>query len=219
MDPWAVLWSQRASLLAGFENTLWLVFLSLPAAAALGALGAMALRRTGPARWIARVLVDAMRMLPFLLYVYLLYYGLPAVGVRLSAWTVGFIGLITYHAAYVAEILRGAWAVLPAGQLEAARACGYRTLPLYREIILPQLVLQSGPVLANQAIILLKDTAFLSIVTVRELTAAASAIQSTYFIPFQPLLAAIALYWVLTLAVEAGAAGIRRLARRRGMAT
>lgn len=219
MDPWAVLWGQRASLLAGFQNTLWLFSLSALAAAALGAFGAMALRRTGPARWLTQGAVDAMRMLPFLLYVYLLYYGLPAVGLRLSAWTVGFLGLITYHAAYVAEILRGAWAVLPAGQIEAARACGYGRLAMYREIILPQLVLQSGPVLANQAIILLKDTAFLSIITVRELTAAASAIQSTYFIPYQALLVAIGFYWAVSLLVEVLAAGIRRRARRRGMVT
>lgn len=217
MDPWAILWSQRDALLVGFQNTLWLFAGSALGAALLGALMTMGLRRSGSAGWLTRGAVDAMRMLPFLLYAYLLYYGLPAIGVRLSAWTVGFAGLITYHAAYVAEILRGAWAVLPTGQIEAARACGYRRFTLYRVIILPQLVLRSGPVLGNQAIILLKDTAFLSIITVRELTAAASSIQSTFFIPYQALLVAIIFYWMTSLLIEAMTAWLRRRALRRGM--
>ncbi len=217
MDPWAILWSQRAGLLDGFQNTLWLFAGSAVGAALLGAIMATGLRRAGPAGWLVRAFVDAMRMLPFLLFAYLLYYGLPAVGLRLSAWTVGFAGLIAYHAAYVAEILRGAWAVLPVGQIEAARACGYTRFAMYREIILPQLVLQSGPLLGNQAIILLKDTAFLSIITVRELTAAASSIQSTYFIPYQALLVAIGFYWAVSLLIELATAGVRRRALNRGL--
>src|SRR3546814_14085883 len=110
-----------------------------------------------------------MRMLPFLIFVYLLYYGLPSVGVKLEAWTAGLIGLIVYHAAYVAEILRGGWDQLPTGQTESAQAHGYHGLKLVRRIILPQLVLNTAPVIGNQLIYMLKDTAFLMIITVQEL--------------------------------------------------
>jgi polar amino acid transport system permease protein len=219
MNHWAILWDQRDLLLDGFLNTLILFAGSTLGAALLGAVMAVGLRSGGTGGRALRAFVDGMRMLPFLLFVYLLYFGLPSYGIRLSAWTVGFIGLIVYHAAYVAEILRGAWTVLPVGQIEAAQACGYRRFALYREIILPQLVLQSGPVLGNQAIILLKDSAFLSIITVRELTAAASSIQSTYFIPYQALLVAIGFYWALSLLVEAATASLRRQALIRGLTT
>lgn len=218
MNPWSVLWTQRATMLDGFQNTLVLFTISTVSAAVLGSLMAMALRARGAGvRLPVRGAVDAMRLLPFLLYVYLLYFGLPALGLRMSAWTVGFFALITYHSAYVAEVLAGAWAVLPTGQAEAARACGYRRLALYREIILPQLALTAGPLLGNQTIILLKDTAFLSIITVQELTMAASGIQATYFIPYQALLAAIGFYWALSLMVEGATALVRRRARDRGL--
>jgi polar amino acid transport system permease protein len=68
-------------------------------------------------------------------------------------------------------------------------------LCMYRRIVLPQLVLRTAPVLGNQLIICLKDTAFLSIITVRELTSAAASVQSLYFIPFEAFIVAIGLYW------------------------
>jgi polar amino acid transport system permease protein len=173
--------------------------------------------RRGLISRLVRLLIDGMRMLPFLMYAYILYYGLPSVGIRLDAWTAGFIALITYHAAYFAEILRGTWATLPSGQAEAARAHGFRSFGMYRRIILPQLVLRAGPVLGNQLIICLKDTAFLSIITVRELTAAASSVQSLYFIPFEAFVVAIALYWLTSMLIEVAVARVGVMAEERGL--
>jgi polar amino acid transport system permease protein len=164
------------------------------------------------------VVVDGMRMLPFLIYAYLLYYGLPSFGIRLDAWTVGVFCLITYHAAYVGEILRGSWASLPRGQTEAGLAVGLYGLGLYRRLILPQLLMRTGPVLGNQAIICLKDTAFLMIITVEELTAAASSVQAIYFIPFEAFIVAIALYWLVSLMIEAVVGLGERYAKGRQLA-
>ena len=157
-------------------------------------------------------------MLPFLIFVYLLYYGLPTFGVKLDAWTAGLLGLTIYHCAYVAEILRGAWDQLPDGQTESAQAHGYHGLRLVRRIILPQLVLNTAPVLGNQLIYILKDTSFLMIITVQDLTYAASSIQSMYFVPLEPFLIAIALYWAISLLIEGFVAIVQGIAKERGIA-
>lgn len=218
MNRWEILWDHRATIVRGFENTLILFGVSSVAAFLLSCAIVLVIQtHRGALSGVFRAVVDGMRMLPFLMYAYILYYGLPSLGIRLDAWTAGFIALITYHAAYFAEILRGAWATLSKGQTEAARAVGFMNLAMYCRIILPQLVLRTAPVLGNQLIICLKDTAFLMIITVRELTAAASAVQSTYFIPFEAFIVAIALYWLTSMAIEAFVARIGLVAERRGL--
>ncbi|HSX70414.1 MAG TPA: amino acid ABC transporter permease, partial [Pseudomonas sp.] len=87
--------------------------------------------------------------------------------------------------------------------------------PLYWRIVLPQLVIRTRPLLGNQLIIALKDTAFLTIITVQELTAAANSVQATYFIPTQAFIVVIMLYWAISICLElalrkAGAFGAKR---------
>jgi polar amino acid transport system permease protein len=218
MSKWDILWAHREMMLVGFRNTLALFTVSVVMAFLLSTVIVLLIQTSrSPTSRIVRSIIDGMRMLPFLIYAYLLYYGLPGVGIRLDAWTAGLFALITYHAAYFGEILRGAWATLSTGQAEAARAHGFTRLSMYRRIILPQLVLRSGPVLGNQIIICLKDTAFLSIITVRELTAAASAVQSQYFIPFEAFIVAIALYWLTSILIEVLVARFGTIAERRGL--
>jgi polar amino acid transport system permease protein len=218
MSKWEILWNYRDMIIVGFQNTLILFSISSVAAFALSfALVPVMQTARPPLARTVRGLTDGMRMLPFLMYAYILYYGLPSLGIRFDAWTAGFIALITYHAAYFAEILRGAWATMPAGQAESARAHGFTRFGLYRRIILPQLVLRTAPVLGNQLIICLKDTAFLSIITVRELTAAAAAVQSQYFIQFEAFIVAIGLYWVTSILIELLVARIGTYAEGRGL--
>lgn len=138
--------------------------------------------------------MDAMRIMPFLVLVYLLYYGLLVAGVILDALFVSYVALIAYHGLYFTEILRGARSLFPRGQGESAKARGYKTSVMYRRILLPQLIRCSAPMLGNQLIIFLKDTAFLSIITVQDLTGAATAIHSVYFIPIQAFVVAIGSY-------------------------
>jgi len=208
-------WPRLAS---GFANTLLLFGISALGAFVLGALMLGAFRsRSKIVRVALGYFVDGMRMLPFLIFAYLLYYGLPTFGVRLDAWTVGLLGLTIYHCAYVAEILRGAWDQLPVWQTESAQAHGYHGFRLMRRIVLPQLVLNSAPVLGNQLIYMLKDTSFLMIITVKELTYAASSIQSMYFVPLEPFVIAIALYWAISMGIEGIVAIIHGTAKVRGL--
>ena len=217
IGEFATVWDHRTLLLDGFVTTIVISLLAGAASLGLGAALSMALmaRRT-PVAAAATVLVDAMRCVPFLLFAYLIYYGLPSLGVRFTNWGAGLIALTIYHTAYMAELLRAAWRQLPAETIEAGRAYGFHGIGLFRRVILPPVVASALPALGNQVIQIIKDSAFLTIIAVTELTHAATAIQAQYFVPFASFVAAVGLYWVMCLAVEGAvrAAGTRAAAWR-----
>ncbi len=205
--------------LSGLWNTLWLAGATLVLASMVGCV--VAALMLSPQRFIrvpVGLLVDGMRCVPFLLLAYLVYYGLPELGLQFDSWTCGVSALVIYHAAYIAEIVRGAWANLSRDQIEAGKAFGFAGFSLFWRLILPQLFFASAPVIGNQTVQILKDTAFLMIITVPELTFVASSVQATYFVPFASFIVAMSLYWIVTLAIEAtvrrveAAADIRRAA-------
>ena len=202
MIEWTILWEARETILAGLWLTVWLFAVSVVCAFALGCLVLYGIERGGALAWLLRAFVNAMRALPFLILAYLLYYGLPQLGIRMSAVTAGLVAMTIYHGAYLAEILRGSRMVLPPGTIEAAQAHGLMPLTIFIHIILPQLLLRTRPLLGNQLIYALKDTSFLAIITVQELTAAANAVQASYFIPMPAFIVVIALYWAITVCLE-----------------
>jgi polar amino acid transport system permease protein len=211
-----VVWGERSLLLSGLANTTVLSLLAATCALMLGIVLTPALM----ARWRAialpaRIFVDGMRCVPFLLFAYIVYYGLPSLGLRLDNWSSGLAALIVYNTAYMAEILRGAWQAQPREPIEAGIAFGFPEGRLFRRIILPPLLLTAGPVLGNQMIQIIKDSAFLTIIALPELTHAASSIQSRHYVPFAAFITAVLLYWGLCLIVEAGVSAIGRLAEAR----
>jgi polar amino acid transport system permease protein len=211
-----IVWSERDLLLSGLANTTILSVLSAAAALLVGFALTPALM--AKQRWVvlvARGFVDGMRCVPFLLFAYIVYYGLPSLGVRLDNWTSGLVALTIYNAAYMAEILRGAWAVQPREPIEAGVAFGFSNVGLFRRIVLPPLLLAAGPVIGNQIIQIVKDSAFLTIIALPELTHAASSIQSRHYVPFAAFITAVFLYWGLCLVIEAGVGSIDRLAAAR----
>ena len=211
-----IVWSERGLLLSGLANTTILSVLAALAALALGVVLTPALmaRQRGIA-FSARLFVDGMRCVPFLLFAYIVYYGLPSLGLRLDNWSSGLAALIVYNTAYMAEILRGAWQAQPREPIEAGIAFGFPEVRLFRRIILPPLLLTAGPVIGNQMIQIIKDSAFLTIIALPELTHAASSIQSRHYVPFAAFITAVVLYWGLCLVVEAGVRSIGRLAEAR----
>lgn len=216
MRDFAIVWGERSLLLSGLANTTVLSVLSATCALLLGVMLTPALM----SRWRAialpaRVFVDGMRCVPFRLFAYIVYYGLPSLGLRLDNWSSGLAALIIYNTAYMAEILRGAWQAQPREPIEAGIAFGFPEAKLFRRIILPPLLLTAGPVLGNQMIQIIKDSAFLTIIALPELTHAASSIQSRHYVPFAAFITAVLLYWGLCLIVEAGVSAVGRLAEAR----
>ncbi|WP_241778659.1 ABC transporter permease subunit, partial [Klebsiella pneumoniae] len=154
---------------------------------------------------------------PFLILAYLLYYGLPQLGISMEPWTAGLLALIIYHGAYFFEILRSQRRVFSGGYIEAAIAQGFSRYAIFRRIILPNIVSSALPLIGNQLIICLKDTAFLSIITVQEITAAANSVQATYFIPFNAFIVAIGLYWAISILLELLIKRLTAWGAKRGM--
>lgn len=218
MNQWAIIWSARDSFIAGLIATLELFILAAVVGLAIGIV--LCYLTEYQKRWLNRVIigfVSLMRAIPFLILAYLLYYGLPEVGISMDAWSAGLVALMIYHGAYFFEILRSQRRVFSAGYIEVAVAQGFSRYQIYRRIILPNIVSSALPLLGNQLIICLKDTAFLSIITVQEITAAANSVQATWFIPFNAFIVAIALYWAISILLELLIKRLSALGARRGM--
>lgn len=216
MSEWEILWQSRDIFLKGLLNTVTLFVLSFLGAFVIGCLANYWLERGWIARLLAKTFINLMRTVPFLVLVYLIYYGLPQLGLRVDAWVAGVVGLAIYHGAYFAEILRGSRLTLPLGQVEAARAHGFCPWGMYVHLILPQLLLRSRPLIGNQMVYALKDTAFLSIITVQELTAAANTVQAGYFIPTKAFIVTIVFYIVLSMLMDLGLKWVGKRGIQRG---
>jgi polar amino acid transport system permease protein len=133
--------------------------------------------------------------------VYLVYYGGPFVGLELTAEQVGILGLGLYGAAYFAEIYRAGFASIPKGHIEAAYDLGYSQRQILVHIQIPQMLGLIIPPSINQTIILIKESAILSIITVAELTTAAVTMATQTFSVVEPYLFLAVAYWGITFIV------------------
>jgi polar amino acid transport system permease protein len=138
-----------------------------------------------------------MRGTPLLIQVFIVYYALPDLGIRLSAIVSGVIAMSFYMAAYVAEILRAGILSIHRGQVEAARSLGMSYGQTLRRIVLPLMVSLVLPPLTNEFTTLIKWSAVLSVVTVPELTYSAQDVIGITFSPVEGFVIVTLLYWGL----------------------
>ncbi|MGV6872164.1 amino acid ABC transporter permease [Pseudochelatococcus sp. B33] len=197
------LWLQYGPLmLAGLATTAWICALASILGLAVGlVLACLGGTTVAPLRWAVRGYIEVMRGLPILILLFVLYYGGPGIGLRMEAATVGVLGLGFYSAAYFAEIFRSGFQSIPNGQIEAARMAGLTGLQIVRHIKLPQMLVMITPPTVNQIIILVKESAVLSIITVAELTKNTTQFVNETYAVIEPYLAAALLYWLLVEAV------------------
>ncbi len=150
-----------------------------------------------PLQWLARVYVSFFRGTPLLVQLFMIYYGLPQLGIQLDPLPAALIGFSLNMAAYTAEILRAAIASIDRGQWEAAASIGMsRAQTLYRAV-LPQAARTALPPLGNSFISLVKDTALAATIQVPELFRQAQLITARTFEIFTMYLAAALIYWML----------------------
>ncbi len=209
-------------------ETLWAVARGLPytvliwlAAVATGLIAGILVaiaRHFGPAPLNVALLtvVEVVRGIPFLVQAFLLYFGGPFIGLDLTPLVAGWLSLSIYAAAYFSEVFRAGFRAIPPGHVEAARLLGLNTRQTVSRILLPEMALGVLPALANLAVILIKETAVLSIITVPELTFTVSGVGSATFAFAQTTLALALGYWFL---VELTAWAARRLERTIARAT
>ena len=156
-----------------FLATLWLSALSLLGAIVVGIIAcAMRLSQSRIISSIAGAYIESIRSTPLLAQLYFFYFGLPTLGVMLPEWATGVIALTLNSGAYYAEIVRSGIMAIHSGQIEAGIASGLSYVQRMRYIILPQALGNTIRPMLGQAIILVKDSSLLSLISIVELTRA-----------------------------------------------
>jgi len=158
-------------LLRGAVTTVVLSVLGMVVAVVTG-LALVLARLYGPAlvRWLAQAYVEVVRGTPLLIQLFLIYYGLPQIGLRLNAFLAGILGLGLNYAANEAENYRAGIQSIPKGQTEAAQALGMTGAQILRRIVLPQALRVVIPPVTNDFISMFKDSSIVSVITMVELT-------------------------------------------------
>lgn len=179
-------------------------------AAALGKVSSYAVLR-----WPCQFYVWFIRGTPTLIQIFIVYFGIPQLGLRLSPFTAGVVALGVSSGAYVAEIIRAGLIAIPKGQGESALAIGMSARQCLQYIILPQVVRIVIPPITNEAVTTLKNTSLLSTITIIELTLKSEMIISYTFRPFDFYIIAAILYLIMTTSLMSAATWIEgRLAAR-----
>ena len=149
-------------------------------------------------RYTAEFYLWFVRGTPLLAQIFLIYFGLPQIGLDFDPFTAGVIALGLNGGAYVAEIIRGGLLSIPKGQSESAAALGMTYIQLMRRIVLPQVVRVIIPPITNDAATTLKNTSLLSTITIMELMLQTQVIVSSTFRPFEFYILVSLIYLVMT---------------------
>jgi polar amino acid transport system permease protein len=161
-------------------------------------------------RLAARIFVDTIRGIPVLVLIFTCYFGLPALGVRLSAWQAGITALSAFAAAHIAEIVRGGIDSIPRAQSDAAKAVGLTFWQRLRLVILPQAVRRMLPPWVNAAVEIVKGSALLSLLGIVDLLLSMQNVVGYTFIvlPFYALTACF--YFAVNFTISRMAAVLER---------
>jgi cystine transport system permease protein len=164
-----------------------------------------------PLRWPAALYVSAFRGTPLLVQLFVIYYGLPGIGIAFTPVTAGILALSLNAGAYLSESLRGAILGVGRGQWNAGFSLGLTYRQTLGLVILPQALRTAVPAMSNTLISLIKDTALVSVITVTELMLVTKELIAVTFRPLPLYVAAAGVYWLLSLFFEAVQ---RRMERR-----
>ncbi len=198
-------------LTQGVFTTLYVSAISITFATVLAIIGAIAkLSDNGFAYAIASFYTSIFRGLPLLVQIYLIYLGLPQLGIFIDAVPAGIIALSLCYGAYMTEIFRAGIMSIDKGQWEASRAIGFKFGLTMRRIILPQAVPVILPPLGNQFIAMLKDSSLVSVLGVWELMYLARTLGQKDFRHLEMLLTVAAIYWLMTIIFEIAQAQLER---------
>ena len=186
MTDFLSLWADSLPqlLLATVKVTIPLSIIAFVLALVVAVL-ATAMRLSGirPLQWISRFYVWLFRGTPILVQLFIIFYGLPAAGITLSAWTSAIIAFTLNTGAYAAETLRASVQSIPRGQLEAARTLNYTGWQTVRHVVAPQALRIALPPLGNDLIDLVKGTSLVMVITLSDVFQVGRQIAATTFQP------------------------------------
>ncbi|MDR3455364.1 MAG: amino acid ABC transporter permease [Rhodoferax sp.] len=190
-------------MIKGAGYTLMLAIASVIFGAVLGTLVAITRMAKAPVlSQLATLYVSCMRGTPLLVQLFVIYFGLPSIGIQFEPITAGILGLSLNVSAYLSETIRGAINGVEHGQWNAARSLGLTQTQTLRYIIGPQALRLAVPSLSNSLISLIKDTSLVSVIAVSELMLATKEVIATTFQPFPLYLAAAGIYWAMSAFFE-----------------
>jgi polar amino acid transport system permease protein len=199
-------------MLTALWLSLWVTLASFVVGSALGIL--LSLAKTGPSRIISGVAsayIEGVRNTPLLIQLYLIYFGLPQVGVQLNPLWSALIGLTLNNAAYTAEIFRAGFASVPTGLREAGTALALNKYQLFRHVVFKPGLRGIIPSLTNQLIILFLYSSVASVISMEELTAVLLNINNTTLRTLEVFTYGAVLYWMTSALIAYGARSIERV--------
>ena len=190
-------------MLKGAAWTLLLAVASVFFGAIIGTIVAVTrLAKVPGLSQFATLYVSCMRGTPLLVQLFVIYFGLPSIGIQFDPISAGILGLSLNVGAYLSETIRGAINGVEHGQWNAARSLGLTQAQTLRYVIGPQALRLAVPSLSNSLISLIKDTSLVSVIAVGELMLATKEVIATTFQPFPLYLAAAGIYWAMSASFE-----------------
>lgn len=197
--------------LMGTWVTIETSFLALLIGVTLGMLvGILRVIPFKPLQVFAAGYIYIIRGTPTLTQLFFIYFGLPSLGINLSAMTSGIIGLAVNSAGYVGEIVRGGIEGVPKGQWEAGKVLGLSYFKTMRFLILPQAVRSMLPAFGNEFVTLIKSSSLLSTLAITELTMVGQQVRSVTYASFETFIVVGAIYLVLTTITSMGLRYVER---------
>ncbi|SFH72643.1 amino acid ABC transporter membrane protein, PAAT family (TC 3.A.1.3.-) [Collimonas sp. OK307] len=169
-------------LLRGAVITVEVTFCSLILSTVIGlVLALMKVSQLRPVSWFAATVINIIRGLPIIVQLFYIYFVLPELGIQLTAFQAGVIGLGIAYSVYQAENFRAGIEAVDPGQIEAAQSIGMRMPMIMRRVVLPQAFRIALPPYGNTLVMMLKDSSLVSTITVLEMTRAGQMIASSTF--------------------------------------
>jgi His/Glu/Gln/Arg/opine family amino acid ABC transporter permease subunit len=197
MVDFSVVIAYLPSLLQGLGVTILFTIAALILGLLIGIFAAVcALSRLRLMHWLVRIYVDGFRGTPLMLQLFILYYALPPLGLKMSAITAGILGLGINAGAYLAEIFRAVIEAVPRAHVQAARSLGMNYPQTLLRIELPQAVMVVLPPLTNEIISLVKSTSLISTISIAELLRSGQIAVSITFAPLE-IYSVVALFYLL----------------------
>ncbi len=196
------MWAILPDLLHGLEVTLQLTALALLSGLVVAV--PVSLLRTytkGPLNWLATAYVELFRGTPLLVQLFVVYYGLPQLGIVFDQFFSAWVALTLNSGAYQSEYIRGAILAVSEGQLTAARALGMRPVQAFRWVILPQALRLALPSWSNEVAYMVKYVSVVYMIAVQELFTRGQAIISKYFRLWPTLIEVAIIYLVVVFLI------------------
>ncbi len=195
----------KEDFIMGFLTTIFAGFLGLLLSVMLGFI--VAALRLSPFKIIqtlALCYIEFFRNIPLVIIAFFFYFGMPSIGVNMSGFTCGILGISIYNSAFIAEIIRSGIQAIPKGQAEAARSTGISYIQCMIHIIFPQAIRIAIPPLGNQFINIVKGTSILGVIAGGDLMYHADIVASNTFEVFNIYIFIAVLYLALTIPLSMG---------------